>query len=78
MVTVAPIKVGSLFIIIANILLLGAPLTFAQSPTTQPTKKELRKQQKQDKQFQKEQLSYKADSIKIAAMLQLRNATEGR
>ena len=45
--------------------------TFQQSNNlySQPTQKQIRQQKKVLKKHQKEQLSFKADSIKIAAML---------
>ena len=65
------------------LLTLGTSLTYAQSPDNILTKKELRQQkkdlrqrQKRDKRQAKEQLSLIADSIKISAMLQLRNSHE--
>lgn len=48
----------------------------AVQPTDPLTKKQLRQQKRELRKTQKEQLHFKADSIKIAAMLQLRNATE--
>ena len=59
------------------LLTLGSHITYAQTPDTQePSKKELRQQKKALKRQAKEQLQLKSDSLKISAMLQLRNTTE--
>lgn len=57
----------------------------SQSPSNASTKKEqrhqkkaLKLQSKQEKKHQKEQLQFKADSIKISAMLALRNSLEAK
>ncbi len=70
-------------LILIVILLSAVPISYAQSPNTQLTKKQLRQQKKEQKQQQRqerriaeEQLKLKADSIKISTMLQLRNTTE--
>jgi len=67
------------FALIFSLLTLGTPHTYAQSRQipndNTPTNQELRKQARLEKKHQKEQLQLKSDSIKISAMLQLRNTT---
>ena len=62
--------------ILLFLLTLGTPLTYTHAQ--EPTKKELRQQKKALKQHQKEQLTLKADSIKISAVLALRNTYEAK
>lgn len=64
------------------LLIAGIPLSYAltlrSGQDTTLTKKQLRKQSKQEKHHHKEQLTLKADSIKISAMLALRNTHEAK
>ena len=68
------LKILTVFIL----LLIVVSPTYAQTPDTTLTKKEFRQQKRALKRQAKEQLTFKSDSIKISAMLQLRNTHEAK